>query len=141
MEDRFFDPEYPASHYVMLLIATLPGLLGIVASVALGLGREITIVSLVIAVLLPLLLRTGHIRRVVFGSDLVVVRSLLHDRYFNYQELQRVESDRVLTPRKPIHFGNWVNRRSFLDMLWALRDQGWLAKTEFDPAVLREIDA
>ncbi len=141
MEDRFFDPVYPASHYVMLLVAALPGLVGIVASAALGLGREVTIVSLVGAVLLPVCLRIGHVRRVVFGADLVVVRSLLRDRYFNYQQLQRVEPNRVLTPRGPVQFGNWVNRRGFLDILWALRDQGWLEKTEFDPAVTREMDA
>ena len=143
MEDLHFDPVYPARHYLVLFVGVVPGLIGLAVCATLGLGRQAVIVSIVLTLGLPMVLRASHVKRVVFGENLIVVRQLFRDRYFNYTEFTRVEPHRVFTKRGILRIGGWVNRESFLDVLRAMRDRGVLDNTEFARDVLtgpRETD-
>jgi hypothetical protein len=131
MEDLHFDPVYPARHYVVLFVGLLPGLVGLAACLTLGLGRQAVLVSIVLTFALPMILRASHVKRVVFGEHLIVIRQLFRDRYLNYTELKRVETHRIVTVRGDLAIGVWLNRESFLDVLRAMRDRGLLDKTDF----------
>lgn len=140
MEDQHFDPVYPFGHYVLILVSVLPGVLGLALCVALALSRQAVMVSVVLTLGFPLILRARHVKRVVFGENLIVVRQLFRDRYYNYTEFTHVGPNRVLTTRGEIRIGDWVNRRAFLDALRAMHQRGLLDKTEFDRQVLEDHD-
>jgi len=139
MEETRFEPQYPASHYVLALLAAMPGLAAVAACTALGLGRQWVIVSVVLLVGLPVVLRLSHVRAVTFGQNLVVVRRLLGDWYCNYQEIHQVNREYLWTARGRVRIGKWLNREAFLDLLRGLRDQGTLDRNVFAKEV-READ-
>jgi hypothetical protein len=131
MEQTHFEPQYPLRHYALALLAAMPGLAGVAVCAGLGLGRPWVIVSVVLLVALPVVLRFSHVRRVTFDQNLVVVRLLLRDRYCNYQEILQVNREYLWTERGRVRIAEWLNREAFLEVLRGLRDQGKLDKNVF----------
>jgi len=127
VEDTFFEPRYRISRTLLVLASTLPGLACVAACAGLGLGRHPVILALMVALLPPALLRIGHVRRIVFGENLIVVRFVFGDSYCNYQQVQRVDDSYFWTEKRRVYIGGWLNRKAFYEMVRALKGQGRLS--------------
>jgi hypothetical protein len=127
VEDLFFEPHYPLRHHLLVAAAAGLGLAGLAVSAGLGLGRPAITLVLAGALLLVALTRIRHVRRVVLGENLVVVRFVFGDSYCNYKQIQRVDDTHLWAENKRVYIGNWTNKQAFYDIVWSLKDNGKLA--------------
>lgn len=132
MEEMHFEPAYGGGHYVAVLGSLVPGAAALVYSLVRGADARGFTVSVLLLVVLPLVAQARHVRRVVFGENLIVVRYPLRDRYYNYHEILRVSRGVVHTTRGTIPIGSWKNGDAFVHTLVELRDRGVLSGAEFD---------
>jgi hypothetical protein len=132
MDEIHFEPAYGGAHYVAVLGSLVPGAAALVHSLARGADARGFTISVLLLVVLPLAAQARHVRRVVFGSNLIVVRYLLRDRFYNYHEILRVSRGAVHTVRGTIPIGSWKNRDAFVQTLVELRDRGVLSGATFD---------
>lgn len=117
-----FEPLYEIVHFAKIAGSYMPGAAMVVAAHFMGYGNGSIIVIVAIALFSPVFFRIRHIRSIVFGSSMVVIRSVLQDRYVKYTDF-----DAMLVHHDPLLAG-WKNRTAFDQSIEEMRDRGVLGR-------------
>lgn len=124
MEEQIFTPRYPTNHYLKLALGVLPAIAFLAFIAMTGRMNTLVLLGTLASVAVAYLLCMHHIKHIRFGEHLVVVRTLLRDRYFSYQEFSPHIPGTIVTPRGRIVYGGWKNCPAFTELLSQCEQHG-----------------
>ena len=123
-----FEPVYRPVHYLLPALVYLTGAVVLLQLFLAGWSLSALAGTGVLVLFLPLLAGVGHIRQIVFGECLVVVRGVLRDRYYNYSDFSVLAGDGSRFPCA----AHWRNREAFICSIAEMRAQGVFGESGSD---------
>jgi len=123
MKNQDFEPEYDKKHYIALSITYGIGVIVLLCAVLLKLSPIIIVLASIYLIFIPPILKITHIRKIEFGKNMVIIRFLLTDRYFNYPEFKRLCDNPKDASKKKIQINSWNNNREFLELCHTMYDR------------------